>query len=100
MKLITQALRESLPKLYETEGDHDPMVRVKFFFPAFHWTWYGIEFDGDDQFFGFVDGDVPEVGYFSLSELEQQRDALGCPIERDLGFAPCRLSELRQKLNR
>lgn len=100
MKLITKKLLQQLPKLYETEHEPDPLVRVKFFFPSFHWTWYGIEFDGDDLFFGFVDGDEPELGYFTLSELAQQRDALGLPIERDLWFQPCRLSELRQKLNR
>ena len=100
MKLLTQALLKDLPKLGETEHDPDPLLRVKLFFPAFHWTWYVIEFDGDDLFFGFVDGNFPELGYFRLSELEQQRDALGLPIERDMGFQPCRLSQLQQRFKR
>ncbi len=100
MKLMTKALRKRLPKLYATENDEDPMVICKFFYPDFSWTWYAIEFDGDDVFFGFVDGDYPELGYFLLSELQTHRGKLGLPAERDLSFEPCRLSELRAELGR
>lgn len=37
-------------------------------------------------FFGYVIGLEAELGYFSLSELEQIRGALGLPVERDLYF--------------
>ena len=47
------------------------------------WTWYAIEFDGADLFFGYVVGHVPELGYFSLQELEAARGPLGLPFERD-----------------
>jgi hypothetical protein len=100
MILITKALRKKLPTFRATENDPDPMVLCKFFYPDFSWTWYGIEFDGKDIFFGFVDGDFPELGYFSLSELMSNRGKLGCPIERDRWFKPCRLSELRARLGR
>lgn len=100
MMLLTKALKEKLPPLYATEHEDDPMVICKFFFPDFHWTWYAIEFDGKDTFFGFVDGDFPELGYFSLSELMSIRGKLGLPIERDQWFQPCRLSELRKRLGR
>ena len=60
----------------------------------------GIEFDGKDTFFGLVDGFEVELGYFTLSELQRNRGKLGLPIERDLYFTPCRLSELRAKLGR
>ena len=86
MKILTQEVLAKLPKLYETENQADPIVQVKFFFPDFHWTWYAIEFDGDDTFFGLVSGDEDELGYFSLSELEANRGALGLPIERDFIF--------------
>ena len=98
MMLITKELARRLPPLMETRLDADPMVQCKFFYPDFHWTWYGIEFDGEDRFYGFVDGDFPELGYFSLRELLSTRGKLGLPIERDKFFTPCRLSELYKKL--
>ncbi len=97
MMLLTKALRKQLPPLYSQEDVADPMVICKFFYPDFSWTWFAIEYDGEDLFFGFVDGDFPELGYFCLSELMQNRGKLGMPIERDLYFKPCRLSELRAK---
>lgn len=66
--------------------------------PAIYPT--AIAFDGKDIFFGFVDGDVPELGDFSLRELLSTRGKWGLPIERDLYFTPCRLSALRAKLGR
>lgn len=100
MMLLTKALRKQLPPLYTTENEVDPRVICKFFYPDFSWTWYAIEFDGEDLFFGFVDGDFPELGYFRLSELTSNRGKLGMPIERDRYFTPCRLSELQAKLQR
>lgn len=97
MLLLTKALCKQLPPLYQTENEPDPLVVCKFFYPDFSWTWYATEFDGDDLFFGFVDGDFPELGYFRLSELTATRGKLGMPIERDRYFKPCRLSELRAK---
>lgn len=100
MQLLTKALKKKLPPLYATEHEKDPLVICKFFFPDFAWTWYAIEFDGEDIFFGFVDGDFPELGYFSLSELLSTRGKLGLSIERDRHFKPCRLSELRKRIGR
>jgi hypothetical protein len=100
MKLLTKALRKRLPPLYATEHEPDPMVICKFFYPDASWTWYAVEYDGEDLFFGLVDGFEVELGYFSRSELEANRGKLGLPIERDMYFEPCRLSELRSKLNR
>ena len=98
MKLLTKAIKQKLPPLYATENEKDPLVICKFFYPDFSWTWYAIEFDGKDTFFGFVASDYPELGYFSLSELMNTRGKLGLPIERDRYFKPCRLSELRKQL--
>ena len=72
MQLITKRLAKDLPPLGATEADKDPLVRAKFFYPDFSWRWYAIEYDGEDLFFGYVDGDFPELGYFSLSELKEQ----------------------------
>lgn len=94
MKLLTKELREKLPPLYATEDEKDPLLVCKFFHPRSNWTWYAIEFDGEDLFFGLVEGHVAELGYFSLRELESFRDAWGLGIERDLHFKPVRLSEV------
>ena len=67
---------------------------VKYFTPDSSWTWYASEFDGEDLFFGLVDGFETELGYFSLSELKQARGSLGLPIERDLYYQPKTLKEL------
>jgi len=96
MKLLTKEVLSKLPPLYSQENEKDPMVICKFFYPDFSWTWYAIEFDGTDQFFGLVDGDEKELGYFSLSELLSNRGKLGLPIERDRFFKLCRLSEIRK----
>ncbi len=100
MKLLTEALRKQLPALYATEEEKDPLVICKFFYPCHPWSWYAIEFDGQDIFFGWVDGPCSELGYFRLSELLETRDKLGCPIERDLYFQSCRLSKLKADLAR
>jgi hypothetical protein len=100
MKLLTNELRRQLPELYTTEHEEDPQVICKFFTPDSNWTWYATEFDGDDTFFGFVEGLDNELGYFSLSELESVRGPLGLRIERDLYFEPCRLSQVQAKAER
>jgi hypothetical protein len=100
MDLLPEALRKQLPPLYATEQEEDHIVMCKFFYPCHRWSWYAIEFDGQDIFFGWVDGPCPELGYFSLSEMVNTRDKLGCPIERDVYFQPCRLSKLKADLAR
>ncbi len=96
MELLTQELREQLPPLYVQEQEADPLVICKFFTPDSSWTWYALEFDGVDVFFGLVIGFEQELGYFLLSELQHARGPLGLPIERDLLFKPTRLSEVRK----
>ena len=100
MKLLTKELLKRIPKLFETEHDPDPMVYTKFFFPYSTWEWYVIEFDGEENFFGLVDGHEVELGNFSLRELMRTQDHLGLPIERDISFRPCRLSELKTQLRK
>lgn len=99
IKLLTQELRRKLPELYSQENEADPMVICKFFTPDAGWTWYVIEFDGQDLFFGYVIGIEPELGYFTLSELSEVRGVLGLPVERDLWFKPIRLSEVKKLHN-
>ena len=115
MKLLTEEIRAKLPALYSQEDVADPMVVVKFFNPIGSWTWYATEGspvnadgevipEGDTKqeavdflFFGWVDGDFPELGYFSLSELESVRLSFGFRIERDAYFVSRPLSEVKRR---
>ena len=97
MKLLTEELRKALPNLYATEDEKDPMAICKFFLPMTRWTWFATEFDGKDSFFGYVVGEYPELGYFSLSELESVEGPYGLGVERDRYFEPTRLSRIKEE---
>jgi hypothetical protein len=65
MELLTEELKNQLPKLYEQAESRDPFVFIKFFFPAGNWTWFVTagEPSGDDfLFFGYVVGLEREWG--------------------------------------
>ncbi|NLI41999.1 MAG: DUF2958 domain-containing protein, partial [Caldisericales bacterium] len=89
-------LRSRLPPLRSTKAQPDFLIQLKFFTPDSNWTWYAIEFDGEDLFFGLVIGFEAELGYFRLSELQNVRGPLGLPIERDMFFPPIPLSHIRK----
>lgn len=96
MPLLPKEIQEQLPELYANEElGLAALALVKFFTPDSNWTWYASEFDGEDIFFGFVIGLFAELGYFSLSELEEVRGPLGLPIERDEHFKPKSLQEVK-----
>jgi hypothetical protein len=98
MKLLTAAGRRALPALYSQEDlGYDAVAHVKFFDPCGAATWYATEFDGEDTFFGLCDLGLgfPEIGYFSLSELQSVRGPLGLRIERDLYWTPRPLHECK-----
>ena len=98
MKLLTKEIRNKFPKLRETDNKkpEDVKVIVKFFNPAGNGRWFATEFDGEDTFFGYADLGFPELGYFSLSELESVRGPLGLGIERDLHFGSHTLAEVME----
>lgn len=99
MKLLTKEILKKLPPLHGTENEVNPMVQVKFFCPWGSWTWYGIEYCPEQKlFYGFVDGDYPELGYFSLTELESVVGPGGLKIERDLYFTPKTLEEIQAEI--
>jgi hypothetical protein len=99
MKLLTREIRKKLPPLYSQDGKGGKAVAlVKYFTPSSSWTWYGVEFDGEDTFFGLVDGHFKELGYFSLKELEEVRGPMGLPIERDLYWRPKTLEEIAPEM--
>ena len=101
MKLLTEEIRKKLPPLYSQEKlGGKAVAHVKFFTPDSSWTWYATEFDGEDTFFGLVEGHCKELGYFSLSELQSVHGALGLPVERDMYWKSKTLEDVAPELFR
>ena len=95
--LLDTESRRKLPPLYSGEKQGlNVLAQVKFFTPDGNWTWYASEYDGKDMFFGLVAGHEVELGYFSLSELEEARGPMGLPIERDRYCESKTLRELKE----
>ncbi len=94
--LIPKNLLKTIPKLYETEEQNDPIVYVKLFLDA--WTWYITELSIDgDICFGYVISPFgAELGYFSLNEIKSIKGSLGLGVERDLSFKPTKLSIIKK----
>jgi hypothetical protein len=94
MELIPKEIKETIPKLYETENQKDPTVYVKLFIDG--WTWYLTELsiDGDIAFGYVVSPFESELGYISLSEIKEVKGSLGIGVERDLSFKPQLLSKI------
>ena len=120
MKLLTEAIKKKMPGPRAQENVDDPVVHVKYFHPFSSIRWYATEAwqcintpDGgyreaplseplkpgeeceDITFFGWVDGDYPEMGPFSLNEMEATR-VNGLPMERDRHFKPQPLSKVQK----
>ena len=108
MKLLDAKLRQRLPPLHSSENVADPMVVCKFTLSDLAWDWYVIEFDGKDTLFGHIAGfetelgysavskKDPELGYFSLSELESTEGRFYPPVELDPQFKPQPLSQIKK----
>ena len=89
MELITSAQREKLlAKGADRGADHMPVVKL--FNPCGAGTWLVTELDTEDTSVAFGLADLsfgaPEVGSFSLEELDAFKGPFGLGIERDLYF--------------
>ena len=99
MKLLTEEIRRQLPPLSSQDGKGGKAIAyLKLFTPDSGWTFWATEYDGKDTFFGLVDGMEKELGYFSLSELENVRGPFGLPIERDIHWEPKTLDEIAPEM--
>jgi len=86
MILLPQDLRERLLANGRRRGlDHLPVV--KFFNPLGVGIWLASELDEDgDTLFGLADLGEPELGAFSLAEMEAVELPFGLGIQRDILF--------------
>src|SRR5918999_1579238 len=92
---------DALPSYREIAAEADPLCRIKLFQPGSRWTYYlcaATEYDGLDGpvLTGYcvspLGPDCDEFGDQGLAEIARVRLG-GLPPERDLPFAPMRLSE-------
>ncbi len=100
MELLTDEIRGQLPRLNGQDGKGgDAVAYAKFFTPDSSWTWYATEFDpSEGKFFGLVDGQFKEMGYFLLAELQDSTGPLGMHIERDLHWKPTKLRDIAPEI--
>ena len=90
MKLLTQPQLKQLLEngIFKNAGkDHKPVVKL--FLPGSDMTWLVTELlENEDTAFGLCDLGMgfPELGYFSLSELQSVKNKLGLTVERDSSF--------------
>ena len=83
LPLMDKTLQEKLPPLYATDGKATKMIYARYYHPEIDWEWFAMEYSPLQRlFFGLVDGDENELGYFSLDELE------ACGVQRDFTFVP------------
>jgi len=103
MKLLTKELARKLKPLGET-GEmeaKDIEVFTKFFLPFTQWEWYPVEFSKEEGlFFGYVAGLCPELGYFSLKEIEELKGTLGMKVERDRWFSETSLAKVIEEVKK
>lgn len=103
MKLITKKIENQLAKypLYSQDNKGENAVAIcKFFLQGY--TWYVLEAqkNGNDyEFFGIVDGQYKEYGYFTLSQLQSLRGRWGLGVERDMYFEPTEVKNLTFNAN-
>ena len=89
MELVTPEQRERLLENGAQRGaDHVPVLKL--FNPCGAGTWLLTELDPEDASVAFGLADLgfgtPEIGSFSLTELEAFQGPFGLGIERDLYF--------------
>ena len=100
MKLLTKELESRFAETGSQDHKlYQAAVLAKFFCPWNQWTWYATEYDPETRtFFGLVNGYEPELGYFSLDELEEVTGPMGLKIERDRHWKQKTLAEVKDSL--
>jgi hypothetical protein len=92
-------LLRATPPLYaqDAKGD-EALVHVKLFDPCGSATWFLLEWDGQEEAFGYVTGlGHDELGYLDLRELAFVRGHLSIGLEIDTHFHPITLAQAKAK---
>jgi hypothetical protein len=93
MRLMTDALLKRFAQIGRQDTTN-PIVVAKFFNPTGVGTWYATEYYPEERvFFGYVEIQIGEWGYFSLEDLEDFKGRFGLGIERDLYWTEKRFSQ-------
>jgi hypothetical protein len=86
-----------VPRLRKQEKSKDPVAYLHFSVPNTYWHWYATEFDGQNEFFGWIFGHETEPGYFLLSEFEEfNRTNPVLQVVWDEKFTPRPISEVKR----
>ena len=97
MKLFTKEILDRLPTNDESHdlGIDELTVHVKFFNPTGAGTWYIYSYSPDERIgYALCDLGYPELGAFSMDEIEGFRGRFGLGIERDMHYSPRPLREV------
>lgn len=101
MKMLPEPIRTALPPIgasRETPLER-VMVQARFKDASTEFSWYVIEFDGSDRFFGIVAGRHAVLGEFTLSELESIREPDDTPgVIFDESFQPSSVLSLAKRI--
>ena len=101
MPLMDDDTRSALPEIdwdHDRECDFRDSAVVKFFTSDGSRIWYAAEWDGFDVFRGLViNNDSAKISDFDLDELEDYRDSLGNPVERDPDFDGANMGDLKEQ---
>ena len=100
MALIPAEMVAAMLPLFATQGETDPIVRVRLFTPDNWWAIYLWEYDPVQQVaFGLASlaGTMGERDYFSLIEMARLGHPQGL-LGLDLCFVPTLLSEITARL--
>ena len=94
-RLLPRDIADKLPPLYATEGQGmKAIAQVKFFTPDSNWTWYAVEFDGEETFFGLIIGTNESWAISLLQSSSPLGARWGSPLNAICILRPCRLMTL------
>lgn len=100
MDLIPDEFRKRLPNLGSTAKQRpvqEWIAQVRLIDAQTRISWYLIEFDGQDRFFGLMAGKHSVAGEFSLAELESLGDEKEGGVYLDRSFQPAPLIDLARQ---
>ncbi len=96
--LYSEIKRQQVPPIYAGEFIEDPIVYLELGLLGLEWRWFVTECqieEDDILFYGYVQGDYSEWGYFRLSELGSQT----LPFFVIPDFQPKPFSKLKKELH-